>query len=77
MPRNLAALLKFHVVCSRAFLVLCRDCTLFKFGSGSNVTSRQTVEIGNESSPYGSVWILGWIDSLVTPLYKYTLSLGF
>jgi hypothetical protein len=36
------------------------------------------VEIGNERSPYGLLWILSWVDSPVhNPPYHYTLVLSF
>ena len=50
---------------------------IFKFGI-TEVTLREAVEIGNERSPYGLLWILSWVDSPVhNPPYHYTLVLSF
>ena len=50
---------------------------VFKFGI-TEVTLKEAVEIGNEQSPYGLVWISSWVDSSVNdPPYNYTLSLSF
>lgn len=50
---------------------------IFKFGI-TEVTLKEAVEIGNESSPFGLLWILSWVDSTVHhPPYYYTLILSF
>jgi len=44
----------------------------------TEVTLREAVEIGNERSPYGLLWILSWVDSPVhNPPYHYTLVRSF
>lgn len=49
----------------------------FKFGV-TNSTLKATVEIGNERSPYGLLWISSWVDSSVNdPPYSYTISFSF
>ena len=49
----------------------------FKFGI-SKVTLAEAVEIGDEHSPYGLLWILSWVDSRVyNPPYHYILALSF
>jgi hypothetical protein len=51
---------------------------VFKFGSGDTVTLRESVEIGDERSPYGLLWISSWVDSTVNdPPYSYSLTLTF
>jgi len=50
---------------------------VFKFGK-TMVTLTESVEIGDERSPYGLLWILSWIYSTVNdPPYSCTLSLSF
>ena len=50
---------------------------VFNFGI-TEVTLKEAVEIGNEQSPYGLVWISSWVDSSVNdPPYIYPLSLSF
>ncbi len=50
---------------------------VFKFGV-TKVTLSESVEIGNERSPYGLVWLSSWVDSTVNdPPYSYTLTLTF
>jgi len=50
---------------------------VIKFGR-SKVTLTESVEIGNERSPCGLLWLLSWVDSPENePPYSYTLSLGF
>jgi hypothetical protein len=50
---------------------------VFKFGV-TQVTLQATVEIGNERSPYGLLWISSWVDSSVNdPPYNYILTLSF
>lgn len=50
---------------------------IFKCGI-TQVTLKEAVEIGNERSPYGWLWILSWVDSPVhNPPYHYTLVLSF
>ena len=50
---------------------------VFKFGI-TEVTLTEAVEIGDERSPYGLLWILSWVDSHThNPPYNYTLVLSF
>ena len=50
---------------------------IFKFGV-TEVTLKEAVEIGNERSPYGLLWILSWVDSpMHNPPYQYTLVFSF
>ena len=50
---------------------------IFKFGLTQGSLT-ESVEIGNERSPYGLLWILSWVDSSVNdPPYSYTISLSF
>jgi hypothetical protein len=50
---------------------------VLKFGV-TQATLRATVEIGNERSPYGLLWISSWVDSSVNdPPYNYTLTFSF
>ena len=50
---------------------------VFKFGI-TEVTLTEAVEIGDEHSPYGLLWILSWVDSHThNPPYNYTLVLSF
>ena len=50
---------------------------VFKFGV-TQATLKATVEIGNERSPYGLLWISSWVDSSVNdPPYNYTLTFSF
>ena len=50
---------------------------VFKFGK-TRVTLTESVEIGDEHSPYGLLWILSWIYSTANdPPYSCTLSLSF
>jgi hypothetical protein len=50
---------------------------VFKFGMTA-VTLTKSLEIGNERSPYGLLWILSWVDPAVdNPPYNYTLTLSF
>jgi len=50
---------------------------VFKFGI-SKVTLAEAVEIGDENSPYGLLWMLCWVGSPVNdPPYHYTLVLSF
>jgi hypothetical protein len=48
-----------------------------KFGI-TEVTLTEAVEIGNQYSPYGLLWILSWVDLPASnPPYYYTLGLSF
>ena len=50
---------------------------VLKFGV-TQVTLNASVEIGNECSPYGLLWISSWINSsLDDPPYSYTMTIGF
>ena len=50
---------------------------IFKFGV-TQVTLKASVEIGNERSPYGLLWIASWINSSVNdPPYSYTMTITF
>ncbi len=50
---------------------------VFKFGVTKGFL-KASVEIGNERSPYGLLWISSWVDSSVNdPPYSYTISLNF
>lgn len=50
---------------------------VFKFGV-TEVTLTEAVEIGDERSPYGLLWILSWVESTVNnPPYHYTLVLSY
>jgi len=50
---------------------------VFKFGVTKG-SLKATVEIGNERSPYGLLWISSWVDSSVNdPPYHYTLTFSF
>ena len=50
---------------------------VFKFGV-TQATLKATVEIGNENSPYGLLWISSWVNSSVNdPPYNYTLTFSF
>ena len=50
---------------------------IFKFGI-TRVTLTESVEIGDERSPYGLLWISSWVYSFINdPPYDYTLTLSF
>ena len=50
---------------------------VFKFGV-TQVTLNESVEVGNERSPYGLLWISSWINSsLDDPPYSYTMTITF
>ena len=50
---------------------------VFKFGA-AQVMLMASVEIGDERSPYGLLWISSWINSsLEDPPYIYSLQLSF
>ena len=50
---------------------------VFKFGV-TEVTLTESVEIGNERSPYGLLWISSWVNSPTNdPPYNYTMTLSF
>ena len=50
---------------------------VFKFGI-TQVVLTASVEIGNERSPYGLVWLSSWVSSSANdPPYNYTMTLAF
>ena len=50
---------------------------VFKFGVTKGFL-KASVEIGNERSPYGLLWISSWVNSSVNdPPYSYRISLAF
>jgi len=50
---------------------------VFKFGV-TDVSLKASVEIGNERSPYGLLWVSSWINSsLEDPPYSYTMMITF
>jgi hypothetical protein len=50
---------------------------ILKFGV-TGVQLSESVEIGNERSPYGLLWISSWINSSVNdPPYSYTMTISF